>query len=103
MNWSHRRPSLAVKPAMCQTEVTASRISDAADPAHLSNRALRFAATGNAAGQAVELDFWQTRDFVVEDLHTYVAGGVRVHNKLRQLTRLDSTRGEHRNHLGQKR
>ena len=62
------------------TEVTATRISYAADTAHLFDRALSFAATGNAAAQAVEMDCWQTYNFEVEDLHTYVAGGVRVHN-----------------------
>ena len=63
------------------TQVTATRISYAADTAHLFDRALSFAATGNAAAQAVELDCWQTYNFEVEDLHTYVAGGVRVHNE----------------------
>ena len=58
------------------TEVTATRISYAADTAHLFDRALSFAATGNAAAQAVELDCWQTYNFEVEDLHTYVVGGV---------------------------
>jgi hypothetical protein len=38
------------------------------------------ASTGSSALQSVFIDGWQTYNFEVEDLHTYVAGGVRVHN-----------------------
>ena len=44
-------------------------------------RALAHGAmSGNAMLQPMELDAWATYNFEVEELHTYVAGGVRVHN-----------------------
>lgn len=36
---------------------------------------------GNVALQPVAQDGWQTYNFEVEDFHTYVAGGLRVHNQ----------------------
>ena len=35
---------------------------------------------GNLAIKQEPLEGWQTYNFEVEDLHTYIAGGVRVHN-----------------------
>jgi Ca2+-binding RTX toxin-like protein len=62
-------------------EVTAERIVYSAETAHLFERAVAYAGTGDGtAAQPVELDCWQTYNIEVEDLHTYVAGGVRVHN-----------------------
>lgn len=63
------------------TEVTAERIVYSAETSHMFERAVAHAAvTGNCALQPVELDAWASYNFEVEDLHTYVAGGVRVHN-----------------------
>ena len=63
------------------TEVSAERIVYSQKTAHLFERAVSYgAAAGNAALAPVELNGWQTYNFEVEDLHTYVAGGVRVHN-----------------------
>ena len=63
-------------------EVTAERIVYSAETAHLFERAVaHVAAAGNAALQSVELEAWATYNFEVEDLHTYVAEGVRVHNQ----------------------
>lgn len=62
-------------------EVTAERILYSAETAHLFERAVAYIDTGDGtAAKPVELDCWQTYNIEVEDLHTYVAGGVRVHN-----------------------
>jgi hypothetical protein len=62
-------------------EVTAEYIHWSAETAHLFVRAQAQAlAVGNAAMQPVPADAWASYNFEVEDLHTYVAGGVRVHN-----------------------
>ncbi|AQZ53821.1 Hemolysin, plasmid (plasmid) [Martelella mediterranea DSM 17316] len=64
------------------TTVSAERIVFSAKTAGLFERARTFgAASGNAALAPVEGDAWQTYNFEVEDLHTYIAGGVRVHNQ----------------------
>ena len=62
-------------------QVTAERIIFSAGTAHLFERAMgQGAVAGNAAVNPVALDAWQTYNIEVEDLHTYVAEGVRVHN-----------------------
>ncbi|ARO34317.1 serralysin-like metalloprotease domain-containing protein (plasmid) [Rhizobium sp. NXC14] len=62
-------------------QVSAERIVYCAETAHLFERAVAGAmSAGATALQLTELDAWQTYNFEVEDLHTYVAGGVRVHN-----------------------
>ncbi|NJN35797.1 MAG: hypothetical protein HC794_00585, partial [Nitrospiraceae bacterium] len=62
-------------------EVRAERIVYSAQTAHMFERAVAHSAvSGNAALQPVELDAWATYNFEVEELHTYIAGGVRVHN-----------------------
>lgn len=62
-------------------EVSAERIVYSAETADQFERAQVYgAATGGAALQPFELDGWQTYNFEVEDLHTYVADGIRVHN-----------------------
>jgi Ca2+-binding RTX toxin-like protein len=63
------------------TVVTAERIVYSVETAHLFERARAAGmSAGGAALQPFELDGWQTYNFEVEDLHSYVAGGVRVHN-----------------------
>jgi hypothetical protein len=63
------------------TEVTAERITYSAQTAHLFEQAQAVGMiAGNAALKPAAIDAWQTYNFEVEDLHTYVAGGVRVHN-----------------------
>lgn len=62
-------------------EVSAERIIYSTETAGLFERAEVYgAAVGGAALQPSELDGWQTYNFEVEDLHTYIAGGIRVHN-----------------------
>jgi Ca2+-binding RTX toxin-like protein len=64
------------------TEVTAERIIYSAETAHLFERAqAEGVVAGSAAMKPAPIDAWQTYNFEVEDLHTYVAGGVRVHNQ----------------------
>ncbi len=64
------------------TEVTAERITYSAETAHLFEQAqVAKMIAGNAALKPAGIDAWQTYNFEVEDLHTYVAGGVRVHNQ----------------------
>lgn len=62
-------------------DVVAKKIVYSAETAHLFERAtVTRMAAGNNALQPVEVEGWQTYNFEVEDLHTYVAGGIRVHN-----------------------
>lgn len=62
-------------------EVTAERVVFSAETAHLFDLAHAYGiVAGNAALQPIMVDAWQTYNFEVEELHTYVAGGVRVHN-----------------------
>ena len=63
-------------------EVIATRIKWSADTAHLfGGQTYQSAGThGALAISEVEVQGWQTYNFEVEDLHTYVADGVRVHN-----------------------
>jgi hypothetical protein len=62
-------------------EVLAERIVYSAATAHLFERAQSaLAIAGNAALKPAPVDAWATYNFEVEELHTYVAGGVRVHN-----------------------
>ena len=62
-------------------EVAATRIVYSAATAHLFEQAQsHIALSGNTALKPQMLEGWQTYNFEVEDLHTYVACGVRVHN-----------------------
>ena len=59
----------------------AERLVYSAATADMFERATAMAATSGALAIAPHaLDAWATYNFEVEDLHTYVAGGVRVHN-----------------------
>ncbi|OOY18670.1 hypothetical protein BMI86_19990 [Thioclava sp. DLFJ5-1] len=63
------------------TEVTAELIVYSAETAHLFEEACaQGMVAGSAALKPDAVSGWQTYNFEVEDLHTYVAGGVRVHN-----------------------
>lgn len=63
------------------TEVTAELIVYSAETAHLFEQAQSVGmVAGSAALKPAAIDSWQAYNFEVEDLHTYVAGGVRVHN-----------------------
>ncbi|WP_260696710.1 beta strand repeat-containing protein [Rhizobium laguerreae] len=63
------------------TEIRAERIVYSAETAQLFEQAqILGISAGGVALQPIELDGWQTYNFEVEDLHTYIAGGVRVHN-----------------------
>jgi len=63
--------------------VSARRVIYSAETAHLYERAskLETPAVGGLALSPVVVEGWATYNFEVEDLHTYVAGGVRVHNE----------------------
>jgi Ca2+-binding RTX toxin-like protein len=62
-------------------QVTATRMVYSAATAHLFEQAQAHSVmAGNTALKPHMLAGWQTYNFEVEDLHTYVAGGVRVHN-----------------------
>ncbi|QQM33128.1 hypothetical protein JET14_22010 (plasmid) [Martelella lutilitoris] len=62
-------------------EATAEKIVYSQETAGLFERARTYGvSSGNAALAPVEQDAWQSYNFEVEDLHTYVAEGVRVHN-----------------------
>ncbi|MQB11572.1 hypothetical protein DXT96_17155 [Agrobacterium sp. ICMP 6402] len=62
-------------------EVSAERIVYSVETADLFEKAkVQGAVAGATAFQPVVVEGWQTYNFEVEDLHTYVAGGVRVHN-----------------------
>ena len=82
-------------------EVTVERLVYSAETAHMFERAVAFVDTGDGtAAKPVELDCWQTYNIEVEDLHTYIAGGVRVHNDSGLLGRIgnainDAIDGEH--------
>ena len=59
----------------------AERLVYSAATADMFERATAMTATSGALAIAPHaLDAWATYNFEVEDLHTYVAGGVRVHN-----------------------
>ncbi|CAI9399065.1 hypothetical protein ANOBCDAF_00194 [Pleomorphomonas sp. T1.2MG-36] len=62
--------------------VSARRIVYSAETAHLYERAskLETPVVGGLALSPIVVEGWATYNFEVEDLHTYVAGGVRVHN-----------------------
>lgn len=61
-------------------EVSAERIVYSADTADLFERAEVHGQVAGNALQLLEVEGWQTYNFEVEELHTYIAGGVRVHN-----------------------
>ncbi|MGB9367024.1 MAG: FG-GAP-like repeat-containing protein [Xanthobacteraceae bacterium] len=63
--------------------VTADRLNYSTNTAHLyeNGQAIGFASAGNAALAPQATIGWRTYNFEVEGLHTYVAGGVRVHNE----------------------
>ncbi len=74
------------------TEVSAERIAYSAEAAHLFEQAqVAGMIAGNAALKPAAIDAWQTYNFEVEDLHTYVAGGVRVHNRSGFLGKVGNT------------
>ncbi|WP_084798367.1 LysM peptidoglycan-binding domain-containing protein [Pleomorphomonas koreensis] len=62
--------------------VSARRVVYSAETAHLYERAsrLEMPVAGGLALSPTVVEGWATYNFEVEDLHTYVAGGVRVHN-----------------------
>jgi hypothetical protein len=63
-------------------EVAAERIVYSQATAHLFEQAQAVGmAAGNAALKPQANNGWAIHNFEVEGLHTYVAGGVRVHNK----------------------
>jgi len=65
-----------------EATVTAERIVYSAATAHLFEEAEGWVTpqVGNLALKPVWKKGWKTYNFEVEDFHTYVAGGVRVHN-----------------------
>ncbi len=68
-------------------KVTGKRLRYSGETASLYEQAEAQIATRGALALAPVAPGWQTYNFEVEGLHTYVAGGVRVHNR--------STIGEH--------
>ncbi|QFT33325.1 hypothetical protein FIV00_22735 [Labrenzia sp. THAF82] len=65
-----------------EAEVTSERIVYCAATADMFEQAEGYAypENGNLALKPVFKQGWKTYNFEVEDFHTYVAGGVRVHN-----------------------
>ncbi|MBU3890840.1 DUF4214 domain-containing protein [Methylosinus sp. KRF6] len=63
-------------------EVTAERVVYSEETAHLYEQAERIVyATEGGLALAPRIEHgWRTYNFEVEELHTYIAGGVRVHN-----------------------
>ncbi|MES0884378.1 hypothetical protein [Roseibium sp. SCP14] len=63
-------------------ELNAEKILYSAATAHLFDRTCSrgVIACNGPTAQPAEQDAWQTYNFEVEDLHTYVAGDIRVHN-----------------------
>ncbi|AWM87695.1 Hint domain-containing protein [Microvirga sp. 17 mud 1-3] len=62
--------------------VTARRIEYSHETRHLYEEAEEYISV-SSSGNALQSQFrrgWRTYNFEVEDLHTYIAGGVRVHN-----------------------
>jgi Ca2+-binding RTX toxin-like protein len=57
------------------------RAAETGSLSHLHSGQSAPAFHGNAALKTNASDSWQTYNFEVEGLHTYVAGGVRVHNQ----------------------
>lgn len=64
-----------------EARVKAERLVYSAETAHMFEQAQSVVpVSGNLALQPESVQGWQTYNFEVEDLHTYIAGGVRVHN-----------------------
>lgn len=64
-----------------EAQVKAERIVYSAETAHMFEQARSVASvSGNLAIKPQSVEGWQTYNFEVEELHTYIAGGVRVHN-----------------------
>ncbi|TYC53802.1 DUF4214 domain-containing protein, partial [Rhodobacterales bacterium] len=65
-----------------EATVASERIAYNAESAHLFEQAEGYAYpdNGNHALAPIHKKGWKTYNFEVEDFHTYVAGGVRVHN-----------------------
>ncbi|UES59914.1 hypothetical protein GFK91_29635 (plasmid) [Roseibium aggregatum] len=65
-----------------EVEVTAERIVYSADTADMFEQAEGYVypENGNLALKPIHKKGWKTYNFEVEEFHTYVAGGVRVHN-----------------------
>ena len=61
-------------------QVTGKIIVYSQETADLYEQAEAQMATHGALALAPAIPGWQTYNFEVEDLHTYIAGGVRVHN-----------------------
>jgi Ca2+-binding RTX toxin-like protein len=73
-------------------EVAAESIVYSAHTAHLFEQAQAVGmVAGNAALKPQMINGWATYNFEVEGLHTYVAGGVRVHNKSGFLGRIGNS------------
>lgn len=64
-------------------QITGELLVYSAETAHLYEvgEELQFASTGATALQPEYVKGWVTYNFEVEDLHTYIAGGMRVHNE----------------------
>ncbi|MGJ8531684.1 MAG: LysM peptidoglycan-binding domain-containing protein [Alphaproteobacteria bacterium] len=70
-----------------EARVKAERIVYSAETAHLFEQAQSVASvSGNLAVKPEPVAGWQTYNFEVEELHTYIAGGVRVHNMSYDIT-----------------
>ncbi len=64
----------------------ATLITYSAETAHLFEAAQALPALGNLAIDAQSANGWNTYNFEVEGNHTYVANGIRVHNRCSSLT-----------------
>ncbi|WP_306260413.1 LysM peptidoglycan-binding domain-containing protein [Pararhizobium sp. IMCC21322] len=64
-----------------EARVKAERIVYSEETAHLFEQAQSVTSvSSNLAVKPESVEGWQTYNFEVEELHTYIAGGVRVHN-----------------------
>ena len=83
-------------------KVSAERISYSEETAHLyeQGETVEYISTGGLALKPETKKGWVTYNFEVEELHTYVAGGVRVHNESGPIGKLGSFLDNGLNSLG---
>ncbi len=83
-------------------EITAERIVYSEETAHLyeqAERVIHASIGGLALTPKIERG-WKTYNFEVEELHTYIAGGVRVHNESNFFTHLIDNVGSFLDEIG---
>jgi uncharacterized protein (DUF697 family) len=67
--------------------VSAERIFYSKETAHLFEQAQLYATCGNASLKPEILELWKSYNFEVEELHTYFANDMRVHNECQTMSK----------------